>query len=157
MHLVFRLNTKILFSVFSFTASLALAQLPAGEGREETQKVCSNCHEMERSVSLRQDRDGWKATINKMMNMGAQGTVEEFAAALEYLAAHYPANGLPPLNVNTAKAIDFETRLSLRRSESALIIKYRAEHGAFKSIEDLKKVPGVDAAKIDAKRDSLVY
>jgi competence protein ComEA len=92
-----------------------------------------------------------------MMGMGAQGTVEEFSAALEYLAAHYPANGLPPLNVNTAKAIDFETRLSLRRSESALIIKYRTEHGTFKSIEDLKKVPGIDAAKIDAKRDSLVY
>jgi competence protein ComEA len=157
MRLVFRLNTELLFALLALTPSLSFAQLPAGAGREETQKVCSTCHELERSVSLRQDRDGWKATINKMMGMGAQGTVEEFAATLEYLAAHYPANGLPPLNVNTAKAIDFEARLSLKRSESALIIKYRTEHGAFKSIEDLKKVPGVDTAKIDAKRDSLVY
>ena len=157
MRLDFRLNTKTLLALLAWSMSLASAQLPAGAGREETQKVCSTCHELERSVSLRQDRDGWKATINKMMNMGAQGTVEEFAAALEYLAAHYPANGLPPLNVNTARAIDFEARLSLRRSESALIIKYRTEHGAFKAIEDLKKVPGIDAAKIDAKRDSLVY
>jgi competence protein ComEA len=112
---------------------------------------------LERSVSLRQDRDGWKATINKMMGMGAQGTVEEFAAALEYLAANYPANGLPPLNVNTARAIDFESRLSLKRSEAALIIKYRAEHGAFKSIEDLKKVPGIDTVKVEAKKASLAY
>jgi competence protein ComEA len=157
MRLGFRLNTKIIFPILTLSASLASAQLPAGAGREETQKVCTTCHELERSVSLRQDRDGWKATINKMLGMGAQGTVEEFAAALEYLAAHYPANGLPPLNVNTAKAIDFEARLSLKRSESALVIKYRAEHGNFKSIEDLKKVPGVDVAKIEAKRASLVY
>jgi competence protein ComEA len=157
MRLGFRLNTKIPFLVLSCTASLAFAQLPPGAGREETQKVCSTCHELERSVSLRQDRDGWKATLNKMMGMGAQGTVEEFAAVLEYLAATYPANGLPPLNVNTARAIDFESRLSLKRSEAALVIKYRTDHGAFKSIEDLKKVPGIEAAKIDMKRGSLVY
>ncbi len=157
MRLDFRLNTRILFAIFACGASIASAQLPAGAGREETQKVCSTCHELERSVSLRQDRDGWKATIRKMTEMGAQGTVEEIGAVLEYLAAHYPANGLPPLNVNTAKAIDFEARLSLKRSEAASMIQYRAEHGAFKSIDDLKKVPGVDVAKIEAKRASLVY
>jgi competence protein ComEA len=157
MRLVFRLNTKVIFPILTMSASLTWAQLPPGAGREETQKVCTTCHELERSVSLRQDRDGWKATINKMLGMGAQGTVEEFAAALEYLAAHYPANGLPPLNVNTARAIDFEARLSLKRSESALVIKYRAEHGNFKSIEDLKKVPGIDVGKIETKRASLVY
>jgi competence protein ComEA len=156
MRSVFRWNTKTFLLVLVWGAS-ASAQLPAGAGREETVKLCSNCHEIERSVSLRQDRDGWKTTINKMMGQGAQGSVEEFAAALEYLTAHYPANGLPPLNVNTARAIDFESRLSLKRSESALVIKYRAEHGDFKSIEDLKKVPGVDVAKIDAKRASLIY
>lgn len=157
MRLDFQLNTRTLLAVLAGGASLASAQLPAGVGREETQKVCSTCHELERSISLRQDRDGWKATINKMMGMGAQGTVEEFAAALEYLAAQYPANGLPPLNVNTARAIDFESRLSLKRSEAALIVKYRTEHGEFKSIGDLKKVPGIDTAKIEAKKASLAY
>ncbi|HLW77580.1 MAG TPA: helix-hairpin-helix domain-containing protein [Bryobacteraceae bacterium] len=151
------MNIKLLFAIGACTASIVSAQLPPGAGREETQKLCSSCHELERSVSLRQDRDGWKATINKMMGMGAQGTAEEFAAALDYLAAHYPAAGLPPLNVNTAKAIDFETRLSLKRSEAARVVKYRAEHGPFKSLADLKQVPGVDTAKIEAKQASLVY
>jgi competence protein ComEA len=154
---VFQQAPKILLALLVWSMSLASAQLPPGAGRDETQKVCSTCHELERSVSLRQDRDGWKATLNKMMGMGAQGTVEEFAAVLEYLAATYPANGLPPLNVNTARAIDFESRLSLKRSEAALIIKYRAEHGDFKSIADLKKVPGIDTAKIEAKKTSLAY
>src|SRR5579872_5324322 len=32
------------------------AQYRQGPGREEMQKICSGCHELERSVSLRQDR-----------------------------------------------------------------------------------------------------
>lgn len=157
MRLVFPLNIRICGAILACAAGIASAQLPPGVGREEMVKVCTACHEVERSISLRQDRDGWKATINKMMGMGAQGTAEEFAAALDYLADHYPANKLPPLNVNTARAIDFESRLSLRRSQSALIVKYRAEHGPFKSLEDLLKVPGVDTSRIEAKKSSLAF
>ncbi|SRR5579885_1770086 len=157
-HLGTRLSTNItLICAFAIAPAILRAQLPPGPGREEMQKVCSTCHELERSVSLRQDRDGWKTTINKMIGLGAQGTEQEFSATLEYLAANYPASAMPRLNVNTAPAIDFEARLSLKRSEAALIIKYRTEHGKFKSIEDLKRVPGIDIAKIEAKRDILAF
>ncbi len=142
-----------------FAASIPglFAQMPEGPGREATEKLCSGCHELERAVSLRQDRDGWKATLNRMVSFGASGTEAEFAAVVDYLAANYPAAALPPLNVNTAKAIDFESRLSLRRSQAAAIIAYRSKHGNFKSIEELKKVPGVDSAKIEAKKDILGF
>jgi len=140
-----------------FISGLLWAQLPQGAGSYETQKLCSGCHELERSISLRQDRDGWKATINKMISLGAQGSEEEFSAVIDYLAKNYPAQNLPPLKVNTAKAIDFETRLSLRRSEAAAVIEYRTKHGSFKSIDDLKMVPGVDPAKIEIKKDILVF
>jgi competence protein ComEA len=133
------------------------AQMPDGPGREETQKLCSDCHELARSLSLRQDRDGWKTTVNKMIGLGAQGTEREFAAVIEYLSAHYAAEALPRLNVNKAKAIDFETRLSLKRSQAAAVIDYRAKHGDFKSIEDLKRVPGVDTVKIEEKKDILEF
>ena len=160
MRSVFRLNTNVawawLLVTLPVTSSL-WGQMPNGPGREETQKLCSECHELARSLSLRQDRDGWKATINKMIGLGAQGTEPEFAAVLEYLSTHYAAEPMPRLNVNQAKAIDFETRLSLRHSQASAIIDYRAKHGVFKSIEDLKKVPGIDPAKIDAKKDSLEF
>ena len=156
MHSVFRLNTKVgLFLLGGITC--AWAQMPPGPGREETQRVCSGCHELERSISLRQDRDGWKATINKMVGLGAQGTEQEFSAALDYLSQNYAAEAIPRLNVNTARAIDFESRLTLKRSEAAAIIKYRTEHGNFKSIDELKKVPGIDPAKIEAKKDVLIF
>jgi len=59
--------------------------------------------------------------------------------------------------VNRATAIELESRLSLRRSQAAAVIEYRAKHGPFKSIEDLKKVPGIDSVKIDVKKDILEF
>jgi competence protein ComEA len=151
------IELRLAVAALTLASGPLLAQLPQGPGREQTQKLCSDCHELERSISLRQDRDGWKATINKMISLGAQGTAEEFSAALDYLSRNYPAQALPPLNVNTAKAIDFETRLSLRRSEAAAVIEHRVRHGSFKSIDDLERVPGVDPAKFARKKDVLVF
>lgn len=131
--------------------------LPDGPGKEETQKLCSQCHELERSVSLNQDREGWQKTIDKMLAVGMKGTEEELSAVVEYLAKNFPAEEIPKINVNKAKAIELESGLSLKRSEAAALIQYREKNGNFKSIEDLKKVPGVDAAKIEAKKDRLVF
>ena len=143
--------------MLALAALPARPQMPEGPGREETQKMCSACHELERSLSPRQDRDGWKATINKMLSLGAEGTDREFAAVLDYLATNYPAEALPRLNVNKATAIELESRLTLRRSQAAAVIEYRTKNGNFKSIEDLKKVPGIDPAEIEEKKDILVF
>ncbi len=144
----------ILFLLFSTNL---WAQLPEGRGRKETEKLCKGCHELERSVSKRQDRDGWQATLNKMVALGTNGTDKEFALILDYLTKHFPAEEMPPVNVNKAAAIELESRLSLRRSQAAAIIDYRTKNGKFKSIEDLKKVPGVDAEKLEAKKERIVF
>jgi len=146
---------RIILILF-FSANL-WAQLPEGPGRAETERLCQNCHELARSVSRRQDRDGWEATINKMEALGTQGTDKEFALILDYLSTHFPVEELPPVNVNKAPAIELESRLSLRRSQAAAIIAYRNKNGRFKSIEDLKKVPGVDVEKIEAKKDRITF
>lgn len=135
----------------------AEAQLPAGPGRAETVKLCSQCHEPERATSLRQDRVGWAATLAKMAALGARGTNEEFRAVLEYLATHFPADELPRINVNTARAIELESGLTLRRSHAAAIIAYRTKHGPFRCFEDLKKVPGIDIKRLELKRDRLTF
>ncbi len=133
------------------------AQLPDGPGKAETQKICSQCHDLARSISLHQDRAGWQATMDKMVTMGAQGSDKEFKLVVDYLTSNYPAEDVPRINVNTARAIDLESGLTLRRSQATAIIEYRNKNGPFKSIEDLEKVPGIDAAKIEAKKDRLVF
>jgi competence protein ComEA len=133
------------------------AQLPDGPGNAETQRVCKGCHELERSVSPRQDRDGWQQTLDKMVALGAEVTEKDYNAILDYLVKNYPGEEIPKLNVNKATAIELESRLTLPRSQAAAIIEYRTKNGVFKSIDDLKKVPGVDTAKIEAKKDRITY
>jgi len=144
----------LLGALFTQAASAQLVDAP---GRAETEKLCKGCHEMARSVSLRQDRAAWQRTLTKMTAFGMKGTDEEFATVLDYLARNYPAGELPPVNVNKATAIEMESRLGLRRSQAAAVIAYRTKNGPFKSIEDLKKVPLIDAEKIEAKRDQIVF
>ena len=135
----------------------AAAQLNDGPGRSETVRLCSQCHAPEVVMSVRQDRAGWAATLRKMAALGAKGTPAEFAAVLEYLATRFPANELPRINVNTATAIDLETGFTLKRSQAAAIVAYRAEHGPFRSFEDLRNVPGLDVAMLEAKRERLTF
>lgn len=153
MRLGFLLSTSLVLCAGSGLAQV----LPDGPGKAETERLCKGCHELARSVSLRQDRGGWETTMKKMVAMGIKGSEQEFTLVLEYLVKNYPADAVPPLNVNKATAIELESRLSLRRSQASAVIKYRKENGDFKSIEDLKKVPGIDAEKIEAKKDSVVF
>ncbi|MBM3811219.1 MAG: hypothetical protein FJW20_06235 [Acidimicrobiia bacterium] len=152
---------KSLFGIvlpLALLASLPLrAELPAGPGRPETEKLCKNCHEIEKSVSLRQDRQAWEATLAKMKALGTRGTDAEFGAVLDYLAKHFPAGELAPLNINKATAIELESRLSLRRSQAAAVLAYRAKQGKIKDLEDLKSIPGLDPEKIAARKDQIVF
>jgi competence protein ComEA len=131
--------------------------LPDGPGREEARKLCAGCHELEKSFSTRQDRAGWQSTLEKMVSYGMKATEKEINAVLEYAVKNYPADDVPRINVNKARAIELESGLSFRRSQAAAVIQYREKNGPFKSIADLKKVPGIDVAKIEAKKDRLVF
>jgi competence ComEA-like helix-hairpin-helix protein len=135
----------------------AAQTLPDGPGKAETEKLCRGCHEVARSISLRQDREAWAATVQKMVSLGMKGSDADMQLVVDYLAKNYPADAVPPVNVNKAPAIEFESRLGLRRSQAAAIIRYRAEHGDFKDLGELKKVPGIDAALLEAKKDRLVF
>ena len=151
------MKTVSIFCFLAVFAANSYAQLPDGPGRAETEKLCKQCHELARSVSLRQDRDGWNTTITKMTAFGMKGTESDFALVLDYLVKNFPAEEVPRVNVNKASAIELESGLTLRRSEAAAIIAYRAKNGSFKGLEDLKAVPKLDVAKIEAKKDRITF
>ena len=151
------LHRSSILAVLAVTAMPLDGSLPDGPGKQETELLCQGCHDIGQSVSLRQDRNGWAATLIKMVGLGVQATDQELATILAYLSEHFPAEELPPVNVNKARAIQLESRLSLRRSEAAAILRYRKEHGDFKSLADLLAVPGIDTAKLEARKDRLVF
>lgn len=134
-----------------------MAQMPDGPGKQETVKLCSQCHEIERALSPRQDHDAWQATIDKMVALGLRASDDDLKLVTDYLAKAYPGEPIPKLNMNTATAIQLESGLTLKRSESAAVIEYRTKNGNFKSLDDLKNIPGVPFAKFAAKKDRLTF
>ncbi|MCC6295055.1 MAG: helix-hairpin-helix domain-containing protein [Bryobacterales bacterium] len=152
------IRTLPLTGTYLFLAvGLFAQQLPDGPGKAEIEKNCKTCHELARSVSPRQDRDGWTHTMNKMAAAGMKTSEKDFGLMLDYLVKNYPAADVEPVNVNTATAIELESALSLRRSQARALLAYRDAHGPFKSLGDLKKVPNIDAALIDAKKSRIAF
>ena len=130
--------------------------LPDGPGKDVTVKACAPCHEARRAASVRLTRDGWAAVIDSMQRFGARFSPEEVPIILDYLSTHFLGEALQPLNLNTATQIDLEAAGGLLRREAAAVIRYREQHGRFKTLDDLKQVPGLDFKKIESRRDAIV-
>ena len=130
--------------------------LPEGPGKDVTVQACAPCHEARRAASVRLTRDGWAAVIDSMQQRGAKVSEAEFPVILDYLTTHFLGEALQPLNLNTASQIDLEAAGGLLRREAAAVIKYREQHGRFKSLDELKQVPGLDFKKIESRRDAVV-
>jgi competence protein ComEA len=131
------------------------ATMPEGPARELTVKVCGQCHEPQRSASLRLTREGWEAVVAKMAGLGAPATAAEFEQITDYLATNFKGEAPKPINLNTASAIELESVAALLRKEAAAWIAYRNTKPC-KTLDDLKKVVGVPFKKIDERRDRLV-
>jgi competence protein ComEA len=156
----FALLTLIAAAVVSTSAGqqpvLSGEGLPDGPGKDVTVKACAPCHEARRAASVRLTREGWAAVIEGMRQRGAKVSEEEFPIVLDYLSTYFLGEAPQPLNVNTASQIDFEAAGGLLRREAAAVIQYREKHGRFKTLDELKKVPGLDFKKIESRKDALV-
>jgi len=133
------------------------SELPAAPGKDTLIRVCGKCHSPDNVIANGQDRAGWENTITKMAGFGAVGTDDEFSEILDYLVKNFPAGSSGPINVNKATVAQLESGLRLTSTEADAVIAYRKSNGDFKSIDDLKKVPDVDAKKIDAKKARLAF
>jgi competence protein ComEA len=72
---------------------------------------------------------------------------------VDYLSRSFPKH----VNVNTAASKEIETALELSPKDADAIVAYRQSKGAFKTVDDLKKVPGLDAAKIESNKSRLDF
>jgi competence protein ComEA len=134
----------------------AASRFPPGPGRDALFKVCADCHGPESALGHLKTRDEWVKTLDDMASQGAQGTDEEWKNILEYLVTHYSL-----IFVNADSARDLATRLDVPAETADAIVRMRTERGKFTSIDDLKKVPGLEdksvAAKLDARKDRMIF
>jgi competence protein ComEA len=128
------------------------SKFPDGPGKAALFKVCSDCHGAESAVGQLKTREEWSQTLDEMAANGAQGTDEEWNQILDYLDRNFSL-----ILVNKADAKQLANTLDLPQPTAESLVKYRDEHGRFSNIEDLKKVPGLDAAKVEARKDRFVF
>jgi len=144
----------LVFLSFCF-AAMAQQRLPDGPGKETLKRVCAGCHSPENVAGFGKSREDWGALVGEMANFGAEGTVDEFNEIVDYLTKYFPKTD--KVNVNKAAAKEIQKQLEFSQKEAESIVHYREENGDFKAIDDLKKVPGLDAKKVDAKKDKLAF
>ncbi len=115
-------------------------------------RVCAECHDLERTESLRRTRSEWTDTIFQMIDEGAEASEEEYQTILEFLVSNYGA-----VAVNHASADDLVTVLAISKKEGDAIIAYRTRHGNFDDFDALAKVPGIDVNKLEERKESLRF
>jgi competence protein ComEA len=129
---------------------------PAGPGKAIFLQTCSNCHTPENVLGHNLDSDGWTDLLNRMIQFGAQGSDEDFGSILTYLTTNFgPAPA--KVNINKATAMNLRNWLGMPQKEAQDIVDYRTQHGDFKSLDDVKKVPDVDADFLDSIKGTLTF
>jgi competence protein ComEA len=146
----------IAFSVTGGVTGHAQDQLPDAPGKDQVVNVCGKCHEPQRVAALRLTREGWEEVVAKMVALGAKASDEDLKQITDYLAENFKGEAAKPINMNSASSVDLESVAGLLRKEAAAWIAYRTKNGPCKTLDDLKKVPGVPFKKIDERRDRLV-
>lgn len=140
---------------FVITAGAGMSQKPpAGQVKQDEaafRAVCGSCHDTS-MVSGFLSEPEWVETIDVMRGLGAKGTEDQFAAVRRYLLRNNTK-----VNVNTQSAAEIAPVLEIGESAATALVTFREAKGPFKTLDDLKKVPGMDPAKVDERRDRIAF
>ena len=131
-------------------------RLPEGPGKETLIKTCSKCHSPTNVVANGQTREGWEETTLKMVGLGAVGSDEDFTEIVDYLVKNFPPSTVK-VNMNKASASEIESQLGFSSKQAEDIVAYREKAGSFKTPEDIKRVPQMDAKEVDARRNRMTF
>lgn len=131
----------------------APAQSAASEAADAAtfRATCGSCHSTSLVEGLRTEEE-WREEIDQMIKVGARGTAEQFERVMRVLAG-----SLTKVNVNTAEARQIAPVLGVTAAVADAVVKRRSSNGKFRTIEDLKQVAGVDAAKLEARKDRIMF
>jgi len=147
-------STMRVLLIFLAAAAAARPQSTNDAGKKAYQQVCFDCHGADMIEGMGQSKADWQETVDQMVAKGARGTEDQLAAIVEYLSETFPPK---KINVNTESASDLQLDLDISGKAAAAIVHYRESHGNIKTLAELEKVPDVEPAKIEAKKDRLVF
>jgi competence protein ComEA len=126
--------------------------LPEGKGKDVVEQVCGACHGTDLVSARRATKQGWGYIVDDMVSRGASASNEQIQSINEYLAKNFGQ-----VNINKGTSAEIASVLEITPAQADGIVKYRTDHGDFKTMDDVKKAPGLETAKLDAKKDRVVY
>jgi len=127
--------------------------LPDGPEKGLVEAICSECHTTERIAEQQLTKPQWADKVLEMLQEAPDVKQSERDKIIEYLARNFPARA----NVNKANAKELQAALEISAESAGAIVTYRQKNGIFKTLEDLKKVPGLDAVKLDSQREIIDF
>ncbi len=123
------------------------------DGKALVQRVCTKCHALNTTTGQRNSPARWSDVVDDMVARGAEASDADIVKIIEYLSTNFG----PRTKVNTASAGELAAALEISKAAADEVVAYRSKNGAFHSLEDLKKVPGLGAADIESKKDGLDF
>jgi competence protein ComEA len=149
----------VLFVISTFGAAAVILSagnsddLPEGKGKAVLIRMCSDCHGLDQVTTSRYPKKQWAYVVDDMVSRGATGSDEDVNSVIGYLSRNFGK----PININTSTAREIEAGLSFTAAQSELLVRYRTDKGAFKTYDDLLKVPGLDAEALEEQKKNILF
>jgi competence protein ComEA len=126
--------------------------LPDAPGKAVVGRVCTACHGVDYIVPSERTVPVWRDTFELMKGYGAQATDDEWQTISDYIMAN-----VAYLSVNKATTEDLVLFFEIDEKVARGVLSYRDKQGGFKTTDDLKKAPGLDATKVDTLERRLIF
>lgn len=150
------IRTLILLTAIAAVPMWAQDDLPEGPGKATTIRICTACHGAEMWSTSHKSADEWDSTITTMTEKGLSISDADYNTVLDYLSKNL-GNQPAKINVNKATSDQLAKTLGIDPKQADAIVAYRTKNGDFKDLDGLKKVDGIDAAAIDAKKNVIAF
>jgi competence protein ComEA len=145
----------ICFALSTSRSAVASAQadkLPEAPGKPVVITACTSCHDTSIMTDAPRTIAGWIDVMYLMKDFGAMLTEAESKTVTDYLVTN-----LALVELNKAEAGHLALVFGVTDAVAKDVIAYRDKQGGFKTIDDLKMAPGLDAARVDALKDRLLF
>lgn len=118
--------------------------LPPGQGKELAAQHCSNCHTLERTVQLRQSRDGWEATVYDMVGRGTPIFLDEAKEIITYFRDVFGPGAPPFIDVNRASRDEWIKVPGITPELADRLLAYRKANGPLASRDQIRGILGLE-------------
>ena len=125
---------------------------PDSAGKDTVQMVCGACHSPDYITETDRTPKGWTDIWDMMTAYGAQASPAEWDAIHKYILGQ-----LATIEINKATPADLAATFEVDEALGKAIVDYRMANGNFKTVDDVKKVPGLAAAKVDYRKNRIQF